>query len=111
MPPEMATPANHATFHGLAGTFSWKNGHAPFTPPHNARNASQWRVKVGSSQYGFDYYFGLPITNGPVLSDPNVRFANPPPNGARCWTVVEWQLAGSNTWNVGSPTDFFFQNP
>jgi hypothetical protein len=111
MPPRMHTPAEGSVFHGLAGTFDWENGHAPFTPPHNAKNAAQWRVKVGSSQYGFDYYLGFPVA-GSQLSDPNVSFArNTPPNGKACWALVEWNTAAGGSWSPGSPTSFTFFNP
>ena len=112
MPPQMITPSPSIDFHGLAGTFTWQNGHAPFLPPHHTRlNVAQWRVKVGSSQYGFDYYFGLPINDGPVLSDPNVTLAGAPPSGTKCWALVEWVLTGSSSWNLGTPTSFTLRIP
>jgi hypothetical protein len=108
MPPLMNTPAQGADFHGVTGTFYWWNGHGSNTPPHNARAAYQWRVKVGSSQYGFDYFLGYPVS-GAQLYDPNVDLStNTPPDGSTCWTVVEWKTSASSGWYAGSPTSFTF---
>ena len=108
MPPLMNAPAHGGDVHGLTATFTWLNGHAPFTPPHNAKTAYQWRVKVGSSQYGYNYYQGFPVA-GTQLSDPSVNFtANPPPDGSICWTLVEWKTSATSGWSPGTPTSFTF---
>ena len=106
MPPMMYIPEQGGVFHGLTGTFKWYNGHPPNTPPHNPRNAYQWRVKVGSTQYGFDYYLGYPVA-GTQTNDPNVSCKQPPP-GQICWTVVEWNTVAGGTWYAGTPTSFNF---
>ena len=108
MPPLMNNPAQGADFHGLSGTFYWLNAHGSGLPPHNARSAYQWRVKVGSSQYGFDYYLGLPVA-GAQLYDPSVSFAtHTPPNGSTCWGLVEWKTSAGSSWTAGSPTSFTY---
>lgn len=108
MPPLMNTPAHGGEVHGLRNIFTWLNGHGSMAPPHHARNAYQWRVKVGSSQYGSNYYSGYPVAKTP-LEDPNVNFTNnPPPNGSTCWALVEWTLSPGGTWYAGSPTSFTY---
>jgi hypothetical protein len=107
MPPIMHTPSQGAIFHGLTGTFNWYNAHPPGPPLHAAVGAFQWRVKVGSSQYGFDYYLGFPVAN-PQLYDPNVSFAKAPADGSTCWTLVEWNTAAGGSWTAGTPTSFTF---
>ena len=108
MPPILKTPAQGATFHGRTGTFYWYNNHPPGPPLHPAISAFRWRVKVGSSQYGFDYYLGFPVA-GAQLNDPNVSLTTiKPTNGETCWGVVEWQLNSGGSWTAGSPTSFIF---
>ena len=108
MPPQMNAPAQGGTFTGLTGTFTWLNGHAPFLPPHHIRQAIQWKISVGSSQYGFNYYQGYPVPKTP-LADPNVNFTgHPPPHGSTCWALVEWRLVAGGTWYAGTPTSFTY---
>ena len=106
MPPQMNNPAQGGEFHGPAGIFYWWNGHGSHLP----KNPHQWRVKVGTSQYGFNYYLGFPVPKV-QLYDPNVNIGNPPPNGSTCWTVVEWKASASGNWQPGTPTSFTYLNP
>jgi hypothetical protein len=111
MPPQMNNPGQGGEFHGVSGAFYWWNSHGSGAPPHNTRSAYQWRVKVGSKQYGFDYYLGFPVA-GAQLHDPSVNFANKPPsNGSTCWALVEWKPSStSTTWSAGTPTSFTYYN-
>ena len=106
MPPIMTTPNKDAMFHGSNGNFlifSWSDD-IPVNP-------YQWRVKVGSRQYGFDYYLGWPVL-GTQLNDPHVILpANRPISGQTCWTVVEWKSNPGSGWETGAPTKFTFVTP
>ena len=109
MPPIMNNPAQGSDFHGPAGTFYWWNSHGSGAPPHNARTVYQWRVKVGSSQYGFDYYLGFPV-NKAQLYDPNVVIAPIPLDGSTCYALIEWKVTDKDTtWTAGTPTSFTYR--
>ncbi len=108
MPPLMQSPAQGAEVQGPgAKTFLWWNAHGSGQPPHHARAAYQWRVKVGSSQYGFNYFLGTPVNGGQLQA--TVLFQSIPPNGATCWTVVEWNTAAGGLWYAGTPTSFTYR--
>jgi hypothetical protein len=107
MPPLMNNPGQGGEVHGAGPRpYYWWNGHGSFVNPHHNRNAYQWRVKVGSSQYGFNYHLGQPVAGGQYNA--NVTLNPAPPNGATCWTVVEWNTVAGGPWYVGTPTSFSY---
>ena len=109
MPPCMYNPAQGADFYGPSGVFYWWNAHGSGAPPHQARSVCQWRVKVGSHQYGWDYFQGYPVGKD-QLYDPNVLLSPIPRVGSTCWALVEWKVLITDPgWTAGTPTSFTYR--
>ena len=101
MPPLSKTPACGGNFNGSGGTFVWNNKHLT----HSAVQAINWKVKVGSTQNGSNYYqTASPIADPggdgtATIQDPNV--ANLPGNNTTCWVTPMYQKA-DQLWYNGS---------
>ena len=101
----LINPANGSThYHNApsANVFQWSNTN-PVVP-----TGMYWRLKIGSTRYGYNYYNGalhpVPFTQ---LYD-NVSLTLP--NGTKCYATVEWTTDGTN-WSNGGAYTFFYCRP
>jgi hypothetical protein len=100
MPPIVYTPAPATTFPRTGGTIYWYNAHGT----HLAKPATQWRLLVGSTQYGSNYHAGLALS-ATTLQDTTVFNGTRPALGATCYAVPEYTLA-DGTICYGTVTTF-----
>jgi hypothetical protein len=89
MPPVVYNPASGSTFPRAGGTIYWYNGHGLHIP----KAAVQWRLLVGSTQYGSNYHSGTPFGPGFPLRDTMVFNIAQPALGATCYVVPEYTLS------------------
>jgi hypothetical protein len=100
MPPVVYNPASGTPFPRTGGTIYWYNGHGSHAP----KNATSWRLLVGSTSYGEDYHSGNSIPAGNPLRD-NVFNRAKPPAGKTCYVVPQYTLSGGGT-SYGTITTF-----
>jgi hypothetical protein len=103
----LTNPANGATHHHTyinANVFQWSD-----TNPYVA-NGTNWRLKIGSGPFGYNYYNGtlypVPFTQ---LSDSNVYLTLM--YGQKCYATVEWSTDHGTSWNNGGTYTYFFCKP
>jgi len=103
----LINPANGATHHHTspppsAKVFQWSNTNPIVTTGTN------WRLKIGSAPFGYNYYFGpqVPFTQ---LHDDNVGLSVP--SGTRCCATVEWSTNNGTSWNNGGTYTVFYCKP
>jgi hypothetical protein len=97
----LINPANAATHnHGNANAnvFQWSNTN-PIVP-----SGTNWRLKIGSGPYGYNYYNGVPVPFT-QLSDSHVYLTL---MNIKCYGTVEWSTNGGATWSNGGTYTFFY---
>jgi len=97
--PQVTYPAQSTTHrHGQAGTnqFQWNNLN-PTVP-----GVTNWRLRVGTSPYGYNLYLGT-VAGGQYWASP----VNLMTNGQTLYTVVEWSTNNGASWSYGTLSSFY----
>ena len=97
--PQVTYPAHGTSHkHGQAGAnvFTWNNQNP------NVPNVTDWRLRVGTSPYGYNLYIGT--VPGWQYQANNVNLMA---QGQTLYTVVEYSINNRASWSYGTLSSFY----
>ena len=101
MPPIISLPTT--THVRSSTTFTMTNAHNS----HTASQVYSWRVKVGSTANGYNYYLGVEMSsNGNNAQNDTAPKPGLPGGGNTCYTKVEYRKVAAGPWYSGTTSAF-----